>query len=173
MTYPIIIKSSAKALLGKNFTEILIFMLLSISVAIYSTLNSSPTIIYFQIYVSCIWMLIFFIRNLFPYIRIKNTEYRIYKNKIQESSYLFKFLGVTNNTVNLSQLRQIKSYSNSYWDIWFFKCGLIKLTVSGDVADFELTNIKDPSQVRDTVGAIVFGKTNEKNIGFDSEEDGI
>jgi len=91
--------------------------------------------------------------------RILNTTYHIYPNKIEASSYLFRFLGVYNNVANLSQLRQIHATSNSWLDLWFFKCGSVSLTVSGDVADFRLANVYQPGDVRQQIEDIAFGGT--------------
>jgi len=94
------------------------------------------------------------------YRRIKHTEYRIFPNKIEATSYLFRFLGAYNNVVNLAQLRQIQAHRNSLLDLWFFGCGKITLTVSGDVADFVLTNIHRPEVTRHQIEEVVFGRDN-------------
>jgi len=94
------------------------------------------------------------------YRRLKNTVYRIYPNKIEASSYLFRFLGAYNNVVNLSQLRQIQASANSLLDLWFFHCGKIAITVSGDATDFVLLNVYRPEDVRKQIEEIAFGKAN-------------
>jgi len=67
-------------------------------------------------------------------------------------------MGAENNTVNLTQLRQIQCYRNSMLDVWFFACGWISITVSGDASDFKLSDIYQPEKVRRQIEEIVFGK---------------
>jgi hypothetical protein len=93
--------------------------------------------------------------------RISNTEYRIYSNKIEASSYLFRFMGAHNNVVSLAHLRQIQACTNSLLDLWFFHCGSVTLTVSGDVPDFRLENIYQPGTVRQQIEAVAFGEATD------------
>ena len=94
------------------------------------------------------------------YLRIINTKYLVYPNKIEASSYTFRFMGVHNNVVNLKQLRQIQASVNTYLDLWFFFCGHVSITVSGDITDFVLENVYRPGQIRRQIEEIVFGKDN-------------
>ncbi len=92
------------------------------------------------------------------YRRIKHTEYRIFSNKIEASSYTFRFLGAFNNVISLTKLNQIQAFRNSLLDLWFFGCGGITLTVSGDIPDFVLLDIHIPEIVRQQIEEIAFGK---------------
>jgi len=149
---PIIIGSSPRALYGKYTLKILLLVTVSILAIVFRSewiFSFLPIFIFFYIY--------FAARILWDYLRIKNTTYFIYSNKVEMQSYVFLFLGVDNNVVNLSQVRQIKVFSNTYLDIWFFSCGNVVLTVSGDIADFEFKNIYHPGLVKQQVERMCFG----------------
>jgi len=98
------------------------------------------------------------VRLWLDYLRIKHTEYRIYPNKIETTSYVFPFLGVYNNVANLSELRTIQASTNSIFDVRFFKCGYVTLIVSGDRTKFVVHNVYQPGRVRRQIEEIVFGK---------------
>jgi hypothetical protein len=93
----------------------------------------------------------------FRYLRIKNTTYRLSPRKLECQSYSLKLFGVFNSVVNIAELREIHAYSNSYLDIWFFNCGGVVLTVSGDVPDFRIENVESPLSVKRQIEAICFG----------------
>lgn len=163
--FPIIIRSSTNSLYAKYIWRaigwIIGFILVNTATWFLNTLHE-PHVGKAIGFLWVIFVLLFFfslVRLWLDYRRIKNTEYRIFPNKIEMTSYLFRFLGVHNNVVNLAQLRQIQATSNSYLDLWFFKCGSVTLTVSGDVADFEVTNVYLPDQVRRQIEEIAFGET--------------
>ena len=98
------------------------------------------------------------------YLRIRHTRYTIYRNKIEASSYLFRWLGTNNTTINLTQLRQIQSFTNSYLDLWFFHCGTVVMTVSGDISDVELTNLHQPNRVKQLIEQIAFEGSSDASV---------
>ena len=102
--------------------------------------------------------LIVFAKIFFNYLRIKNTVYRLYANKLEVYSYTIKFLGIRNNVVNTTQLRQIQANSNSWLDVFFFGCGYVTLTVSGDVADFRIEDVYLPGKVKRKIEIVCFGE---------------
>lgn len=160
--FPIIIRSSTRALYAKyiwNAFGLSILLILGIVFA-FAEDDGKKIFGWIMLAILALMLPIALIRLWLSYRRIKNTEYRIFPNKIEVSSYLFRFLGAYNNVVNLSQLRQIQGSANTMLDLWFFKCGSVTLTVSGDVADFELTNIYQPSVVRKQIEEVAFGKEN-------------
>ena len=158
--FPIIIRSSTRSLYAKYiWNAIGLSILLILGIVFACSEGEGKKIFGWMMLAVLVLMLpIALIRLWFSYRRIKNTEYRIFPNKIEVSSYLFRFLGAYNNVVNLSQLRQIQGSVNTMLDLWFFKCGKVTLTVSGDVADFEVTNVYRPSVVRKQIEEIAFGK---------------
>lgn len=148
---PIVIRSSSRALYGKYILKILLLVILSVLSAFCGegTVAVVMILMCFYLYLAA--------RILWHYLRIKNTKYFIYSSKVEMQSYVFKFLGVSNNVANLSQVRQIQVFSNTYFDIWFFSCGKILLTVSGDIADFEFENIHHPGLVKQQIEKMCFG----------------
>lgn len=161
--FPIVIQSSTRSLYAKYiWVAVGLSFLLILGFALVYSKGEEPKIFGFMVLALLVLILlpISLLRLWFSYRRIKNTKYRIFPNKIEVSSYVFRFLGVYNNVVNLTQLRQIQARSNSMLDLWFFKCGEVILTVSGDVADFEVINVYRPSSVRKQIEEIAFGKEN-------------
>ena len=161
--YPLIVKSSLSALWGKHLPRAIIWIIVFFISFIVP--QSGMRVIWILLGVAFVYYLGAFC---FDYRKIVNTTYKIYTNKVEESSYAFKFLGVQNNVVNLDQIRQIQGYSNTYFDIWFFKCGGVTLTVSGDIEDFEFKNLRDPVAVKNTLEQICFGE--EKTTTTDAFE---
>jgi hypothetical protein len=152
---PITIRSSPRALLGKYFPAFVIVALLVVAAIVSAIAGRSVLAITLVALLGVIVAVVGVVMYL-DYLRIKNTYYTVHKNRIEETSYLFKFLGIRNNIVNLSQLRQIRGYSNGYLDIWFFHCGKIELTVSGDQGDFVLRDIYMAGSVKRQLEEIVF-----------------
>ena len=106
------------------------------------------------------------LKAVFGWIRIRNTEYAIYRQQLQESSYLFKFLGAKNNTVKLNEVKQIRCYSNGWLDVWFFNCGKIQIVTSGDNVDFIMENVYDPMEVKDRLEEQIFGEVAANETGL-------
>ena len=162
--FPIIVRSSTRALYAKYIWHAIGWTFGLILVIAMTWLLNALEVPGAGIVVAWVWgfflllLVISLIRLWFDYRRIKHTEYRIFRNKIETVSYLFRFLGAYNNIVNLAQLRQIQASSNTMFDLWFFKCGKVTLTVSGDASDFEMKNVYRPSLVRKQVEEIAFGK---------------
>ena len=106
------------------------------------------------------------------YIRLKHTSYTITETTIKELSYgWFKKLGVRNNTISIKQVRQIKVFSNTRLDTIFFHCGLIVLTVSGDAADFKVTNITDMGKIKQIIELVAFGSSSDTgDANYESQE---
>ncbi|MBI5704437.1 MAG: tetratricopeptide repeat protein [Chloroflexota bacterium] len=102
-------------------------------------------------------LLIVFGKLTWDYLLVTNTTYYLYKTHLKSVSYAIRLFGVRSNTVNLSYLKQIQSFSNSLFDVWFFKCGKVIITVAGDYSDFVLENIEHPEIVRNTIERIMFG----------------
>jgi len=108
-------------------------------------------------------LLIVFGKLTWDYLLAINTTYYLYKTHLKSESYAIRLFGVRSNTVNLSYLKQIQSFSNSLLDVWFFKCGKVIITVAGDYSDFVLENIEHPEIVRNTIERIMFGASGEKS----------
>jgi hypothetical protein len=102
-------------------------------------------------------LLIVFGKLIWDYQVAINTKYYLYKTHLKSESYAFRIFGVHSNTVNMSYLKQIQSFSNSLLDMWFFKCGKVIITVAGDYTDFAIENIEHPEIVRSTIERIMFG----------------
>jgi hypothetical protein len=155
-SFPITVRSSPKALIGKYFWKAIFLSIVAILLAIFVR-----KAVFFMFGWGAWTVALLFIgtRALLDYLRIKNTRYIISPGKIEGYSYIFQWLGVANNAVNLRQLRQVKGYSNGMLDIWFFHCGKIVLTVSGDVSDFRMENIYNPGVFRDIIEEIAFGSS--------------
>ena len=160
--FPIIIKASPRALYATYIHDAIIFLfiffVLMVTTLIIGSIHESQVIIVFLWAVSIIAMVFKGASLWLKYLRLSNTKYLIYPNKIEASSYTFQFMGVHNNVANLKQLRQIHAAVNSYLDLWFFHCGHVSLTVSGDVEDFVLEDVYKPGQIRRQIEEIVFGK---------------
>ena len=176
--FPIIIRSSTRALYAKYMWRAIGWtfgLILVIAATCLLNVLKEPGVGKVIAWLWGIFLVLFsfsLIRLWFDYRRIKHTEYRIFRNKIETTSYLFRFLGVYNNVVNLAQLRQIQASVNSYFDLWFFKCGKVTLTVSGDVSDFKVKNVYRPGQVRRQIEEIAFGKDNvQQGVGSAPEVD--
>ena len=159
--YPVIIHSSPRALIGRFIVDGVAWFVVLIALIVFSVKVSQtgyasaivPAWITFVVLLSAITL----IRLLLAYLRIKNTVYRVYPNKIEVSSYTFRFMGAYNNVANLAQLRQIQAASNGLLDMWFFGCGSVTLTVSGDDWDFVLSDIHDPVAIKQRIEGIAFG----------------
>ena len=171
--FPIVINASPRALYAyyvRTGTAFLCGLLLCILLT--SKFGSEPGGIAFIVFIWAVYALLLagasFILWI-KFLRISNTKYSIYPNKIEASSYTFRFMGVHNNVVNLKQLRQIHASVNSYLDLWFFFCGHVSITVSGDVTDFVLENVYKPGQIRRQIEEIVFGKDNVQQSGATPE----
>lgn len=108
-------------------------------------------------------LLIVFGKLTWDYLLAINTSYYLYKTHLKSESYAIRLFGVRSNTVNLSYLKQIQSFSNSLLDVWFFKCGKVVITVAGDYSDFVLENIEHPEIVRNSIEQIMFGAPGEKS----------
>ncbi len=162
--FPIIIRSSTRALYAKYIWRAIAWtfgLILVVTATCLLNALEEPgvgKVIAWLWGVFLVLLSISLIRLWFDYRRIKHTVYRIFPKKIETTSYLFLFLGAYNNVVNLAQLRQIQASVNTMFDLWFFKCGRVTLTVSGDVTDFEIKNVYRPSVVRKQVEEIAFGK---------------
>ena len=158
MNWPVVIHSSPKALLSKYFGPSFIFLILLV-ITIIIKVDYKP----FPVIVMLIMAAVYGIKIPLAYLRIKHTVYKIYQNKLESNSYLFKFMGVSNNVINLAQLRQIKAFSNSYFDVWFFNCGKVIITVSGDYPDFIMTNVYKPMVIKAYIEKCFFGETASSN----------
>lgn len=171
--YPVIIASSPLALCARTIKWGLLLLVVLAFAVIASAKGMGGGSFLFRIF--SVGLAVLLVKVWFGYLRIKNTQYRIYQNKIEAASYLFRFMGVYNNTVNLAQLRQVQSSTNSFLDLWFFKCGSVSITVSGDVADFRIKDVHYPSAVRKVIEEIVFGAasvTKAQNHTFDEVGEG-
>jgi len=157
-TFPIVIQSSPRALLAKYVPWAIIVpvVVLALVVLVVADRDWMP-LLTIGLVVAVPFSIVQIVKVGLDYRRIKNTKYVIHPGKVSGYSYTFRFLGVSNNVVNLRQVRQIQVYSNSYLDIWFFHCGRIVLTVSGDVADFELTNLYRAGRTKVLLESICFG----------------
>lgn len=171
LRFPIIIRSSTRALYAKyvwRAIEWTFGLILVIAATWYLDTLGEPRV---GEIIALAWGIFFvllsfsLVRLWLEYRRIEHTEYRIFPNKIEVSSYLFQFMGAYNNVVNLAQLRQIQANRNSLLDLWFFGCGKVTLTVSGDISDFELSNIHMPEIVRRQIEEIAFGKSGTERGG--------
>ena len=162
--FPIVINASPRALYAKYVhTGIVLIFGLLISSWLTSLFGSETgerggVVLLWTVYL--LFLAGAALRLWLNYLRISNTKYLIYPNKIEASSYTFSFMGVHNNVVNLKQLRQIQASVNTYLDLWFFYCGHVSITVSGDVTDFVLENVYRPGQIRRQIEEVVFGKDN-------------
>lgn len=166
--YPIIIRSSPRALLARYIWKGLGWLVGLIAAGVLSYFAAMiPHELGRHIAHWIIWggFAILISRTVYQfirdYLRISHTVYRVFPDKIELTSYIFKFMGVFNNTVRLSQLRQIQAFSNSRLDVWFFKCGRIVLTVSGDDSDFAILNVHRPARIRRTIEAAAFGSASK------------
>lgn len=161
---PLTIKPSPRALCAR-FIESAVQLAVVVGTAglVTVALHRAGTFDQYAALMGIVWLILIavFVRACFrlwiAHRRIKNTEYRVYANKIEMTSFAFRFLGARNNTANLAQLRQIQAHRNGLLDLWFFGCGRITLTVSGDVSDFTLTDIFEPEQAKRTIEEIAFG----------------
>ena len=159
MNFPITIRSSPRALLAKYSTRVAFWLL-----ALIGLLFISVTAIKVAGGATLALLLAFWLfKAFFEYLRIKNTTYTVYSDKIQEESYLFRFLGAKNSTINLKQIRQIEGFSNTRLDVLLFGCGGVTLTVSGDLADFTMENLFAPMRSKALIEQVCFGSsgTNE------------
>jgi len=153
--YPIIIKPSPKAL-HANYVKAGAVVLLLVTMAIPLGLMSLFAMV-LAIGIALLPILAILAATLYlRYLRIKNTTYRLYPKKLECESYALRFLGVHNSVVNIGELREIHAYSNSYLDIWFFDCGGVVLTVSGDVPDFRIADVYMPRNVQATIERVCF-----------------
>lgn len=155
MDFPITIRSSPRALLAEYSTRIAFWL-----VAMIGLLFIPANFIQVAVGASLALLLVFWLfKAFFEYLRIKNTTYAVYSDKIQEQSYLFRFLGATNSTINLKQIRQIEAFSNTRLDVLLFGCGGVTLTVSGDLSDFTMKNLHHPMRAKALIEQICFGKS--------------
>ena len=152
-TYPIIIKPSLKALYGKFFKSFGFAVVLILALLF----TPSSVKVFIGLYL-LIHIPVMFISILTSYLRIKNTVYTIDSGLIRETSYTLKWLGVKTHSANLTQLRQISAFSNSKLDVFFFKCGFVRLTVSGDISDFTIADILKPQITKSMIESICFPK---------------
>ncbi len=161
---PLIIRSSARALLGQ-FCLPVFFLLLVAGLAFYIR-STVPDFSDWLLLIVVVVALGFATRALLILLRIKNTEYAIYPNQVQETSYTFKFMGAKNTTVKLNEIKQMNCFSNGLLDVWFFNCGRIQMVTSGDQVDFILENIHRPMEVKDQLEQRIFGQiaSNEDNL---------
>ena len=157
MHFPIIVRSSPKALLSKYVPYTIVWIGLLFGLSISPEEWEIPK--GFVVAILLCVLLFLMLKAFFQYLRINNTTYSIYPNQLQERSYLFKFLGIKNSTINLREMRQIQAFSNTFLDVLFFNCGGITLTVSGDLADFQLTNIHNPGRVKVILEEVCFGES--------------
>jgi len=168
--YPVIINSSPRAVFA-NITGLVVrWIALMIFTIISTVLLPWPWLGK----VLCLGIIIFapidLIRILIKIKRLKQTEFRIYRNKIEASSYLFRFMGTSNNIISLNQIRQIRSNTNSLLDLWFFDCGSVTITVAGDLTDMKLTNLYQPGNTRVIIESIAFGEDSvDLNTSYVSE----
>lgn len=171
--FPIVIKSSVRALYATYIWSALLWLLVLVTAIVLRPLMRDTGLDEEYRWIWVIVSVAFFIylfRLWINYRRIKNTVYKIFPKKIQVSSYSFKFLGVFNNVVNLAQLRQIQASVNSLLDLWFFKCGKVILTVSGDRSDFVIENVHRPASVKRQVEEVAFGKEHGEPEDWESAE---
>ena len=106
------------------------------------------------------------------FLRIKNTEYAVYPNQVQESSYTFKFMGATNNTVKLDEIKQLRVFSNGLLDVWFFNCGKIQMVTSGDQVDFIIRDVYQPMALKDQLEHRIFGEVAANEEGLRASASG-
>ena len=163
--FPITIFASPRALLAKYIRRGLTLVLLWVTWTFLSsfliTSGVELTLVSGAFIIPTVITLIASVTITIDYLRIRHTRYMIHRNKIETSSYLFSWLGIASNTINLTQLRQIQAFNNSYLDLWFFHCGSVLMTVSGDIADLHLTNIHYPTRVKQLIEHIAFGVTHD------------
>jgi hypothetical protein len=162
--FPLIVRSSPRALVSLLIWRVIGLALALVVIALIATYGfaeqTSTPKTSFLIITLCLWGLAFGVEAARAYLRfrrIANTVYRIFPNRIEASSFTFAFMGVQNRTAGLGQLRTIEAHSNSLLDVWFFNCGCVSLTVSGDESDFWLDNIHNPSEVRELISGVAFG----------------
>ena len=163
MHFPVIVKSSPRALLSKFVPYTIVWLGLLFTLVLTPKEWEIPKGPVFGILLCILFFLM--LKAFFQYLRIKNTTYSIYPNQLQEHSYLFKFLGVQNSTINLAETRQIQAFSNTFLDVLFFNCGGVTLTVSGDLADFQIKNIHNPGAVKVLIEEICFGESTQPGPG--------
>ena len=157
MRFPIIVRSSPKSLLSKYVPYTIAWLALLFGLSISPDEWEIPKGVVVAILL-CV-LIFLMLKVFFQYLRINNTTYSIYPNQLQERSYLFKFLGIKNSTINLREMRQIQAFSNTFLDVLFFNCGGITLTVSGDLADFQITNIHNHGRVKVILEEVCFGES--------------
>lgn len=117
------------------------------------TVGFSP----FLLFITIMFVVILGWKAMWKYLRSKNTTYTITPDRIHMESYAFKFLGCEDYTINGKEIKQISVYSSSYWDLWFFNCGRVVITVSGDNQDFALTNVHYPGNLKNQIERICLG----------------
>lgn len=162
---PFIVRSSPKALLGRFALPVATVVLFAIG-ALYLRQIGSAAFANVLLAADGLFAIGIGIRAALVGLRIRNTEYAIYDTQLQESSYLLKFLGAKNNTVKLSEVNQIKCYSNGWLDVWFFNCGKIQMVTSGDQVDFIMENVHDPMKVKDQLEKRIFGEVASNEEGL-------
>ncbi len=162
---PLIIESSARSLLGK-FAFPVLLLLGVVLLALYLRSHASREFANLLLAGCALIAAGLILKALLNWLRIRNTEYAVYPRQVQESSYLFKFLGARNNTVKLNEIKQIKCYSNCWLDVWFFNCGKIQIVTSGDNVDFIMENVHDPMEVKDQLEQRIFGEVAQNEAGL-------
>ncbi|MFT4641817.1 MAG: hypothetical protein ACI8T1_005161 [Verrucomicrobiales bacterium] len=163
-TEPFIIQSSARSLWGR-FTLPAVMLMLLVGLALYLRKVASIDFATLLLAGAGLIGLMTLIKAALAWIRIRNTEYAIYPQQIQESSYLFKFLGAKNNNVKLNEVKQIRCFSNGWLDVWFFNCGKIQIVTSGDNVDFITEDVYDPMKVKDRLELQIFGEVAANESG--------
>ena len=163
---PLIIRSSPRALLGR-FAVPSISLLVTFLIGIYlllqeHTANGGK----FLLVSAFLATMVATTRLLMAWLRIRHTDYAVYPNQVQESSYLLKMLGARNNTVRLNEIKQLHCYSNGWLDVWFSNCGKIQMVTSGDQVDFIMENVFDPMKLKDQRELRLFGEVAENAPGL-------
>ncbi len=162
---PLVIRSSARSLLGRFAIPVLTVLLFAV-LALYLGSVGSSTFAQLLLVGDGVFAAGIALRALVSWLRIRHTEYAVYSKQLQESSYLLKFLGAKNNTVKLNEVKQIKCYSNGWLDVWFFNCGKIQMVTSGDQIDFIMENIHDPMALKDQLEKRIFGEVAANEEGL-------
>ena len=163
---PLIIRSSPRALLGR-FAIPTTLLLVTFLVGLYLLMREhTASGGRFVLVIAAVAALVVAIRVLLAWLRIRHTEYAVHPSQVQESSYLLKFLGATNNTVKLNEIKQVRCYSNGWLDVWFFNCGKIQMVTSGDQVDFIMENVFDPMKLKDQLELRLFGEIAENTPGL-------